>query len=201
MKTIYYPFAVYFHICVIKLQHINLFECTQQVHSTVNPQTCWALRQLVIKWLALSHTVWIESDILFHTWLFLHFQMIHNITLNNSRWFLSSICRIENKFSLMLLLTFRHALICIYKPACCQHWVLLGHRNNTWSLSSFPSLHILQCTGHCTPRLLSLKCVGNTFRTTYISSIEGSHFWWDFCSPYQVSACCNTVSVLYTCCV
>jgi hypothetical protein len=74
-------------------------------------RTYCAWRQLVNKCWARSHMVWFESVILSHTSLFRRFQMFHTITLNNSCCSLSSLCRMENKLSVMLLLMFRPALI------------------------------------------------------------------------------------------
>jgi hypothetical protein len=124
------------------------------------------LRQLVIKWVALSHTVWVDRQTQTYYSTLDYFYISKCST--PWRWkTLVDVCQASaelNRFSVMLLLTSRHALICIHRPARCQHWVLLRHRNNTWLLSSFPSLHISQCTGHCTPWLLNLNCVGNTFQ-------------------------------------
>jgi hypothetical protein len=44
----------------------------------------WAFHQLVIKCIARSHTVWSESVMLSHTWLFFRFQILHTMMLNSS---------------------------------------------------------------------------------------------------------------------
>jgi hypothetical protein len=70
----------------------------------------WAFHQLVIKCIARSHTVWSESVMLSHTWLFFRFQILHTMMLNSSCWALSSLCRTKNRLSAILLFTFTPAL-------------------------------------------------------------------------------------------
>jgi hypothetical protein len=90
-------------------------DCTMLVRF----RACWACFQLVSRILALSHAVWFVSVALSHTWLFLCFHMLHNMTLKSSCWTVSSCCIIENELSVNVLLISIPSVTVNHKPVCC----------------------------------------------------------------------------------